>query len=118
MIVDLLYEKLPCSSSCECKLNPDDPEYDITLIFLEELKGKDHYNLYPDLECEVSGLIEVWNLPSVKKCIDAGFKLPQKILFDLHSIRGNTVDIIKLLIENGYDMSDEGYSVAELMGQK
>lgn len=70
------------------------------------------------LDDDLLDLIMEGNLPLVKKFVEAGFKLPSIIPAGQHEIKNNTVETINFLVENGFDISQQCWSICSLLQAK
>lgn len=115
---NILQKKLEDNYYNNCELVPGEPEYEIVLACLEEIKNDNHPKLNAALDYNLERLVERGNLPLIKLFVESGFVLPSSICSGIANIKSNTVETINFLVEHGFDIRLDGQSFLDLMMSK
>lgn len=114
----VLGRKLENYSYEESQLVTGDVTYAIAALCLNAMKGDAFPNLIDPLNSHFKKFIDNGHLNLIKKFVEAGFKPPPSVVNGIHNIKNNTVETINYLVQHGYDISKDEWSISCLMKSK
>lgn len=97
-----------------CQLVPGEAAYAIAMTCLNEIKGDNYPESNYMFAYNFGKLIEEGHLDLIKKLVEAGFKLSTTSII-IRNIKNNIVETINYIVEHGYDLSNDFWSIHSLM---